>query len=260
MSNRLKRSLSFILGGLLALDGLYLISQNKVHLGIILPVIIGMGLIFYALAFDWIQSCIQVNKFRQKIWFGLWTAFFLWLSSVLIFFIYISSTLNHHLIAPPSTAVIVLGSGIENGQPSLTLKHRLDVSAAYAKQYPQTLLIMTGGLGFQQNISEAEVMSQYLQKQHQIDQSRILLEDKSTSTEQNLKNSQSLLAANQIALREPIAIATSDFHILRAKAIAKRQGYQQIIGLSATTPLYIRYNSWLREYFAFISGWMLNEY
>lgn len=134
------------------------------------------------------------------------------------------------------------------------------MSAAYAKQYPQTLLIMTGGLGFQQNISEAEVMSQYLQKQHQIDQSRILLEDKSTSTEQNLKNSQSLLAAHQISLSEPIAIATSDFHILRAKAIAERQGYQQIIGLSATTPLYIRYNSWLREYFAFISGWMLNEY
>lgn len=46
MSSRLKRSLSFILGALLALDGLYLISQNKVHLGIILPVIIGMGLIF----------------------------------------------------------------------------------------------------------------------------------------------------------------------------------------------------------------------
>lgn len=85
MSSRLKRSLSFILGALLALDGLYLISQNKVHLGIILPVIIGMGLIFYALAFDRIQSCIQVNKFRQKIWSGLWTAFFLWLSSVLIF-------------------------------------------------------------------------------------------------------------------------------------------------------------------------------
>ena len=119
---------------------------------------------------------------------------------------------------------------------------------------------MTGGLGFKEQITEAEVMSAYLQKQHQIDPSRILLEDQSTSTQQNLRNAQPLLKAHQISLNQPIVIATSDFHILRAKAIAKHQGYQQILSISAPTPLYIRYNSWLREYFAFMSGWLLNEY
>lgn len=103
-------------------------------------------------------------------------------------------------------------------------------------------------------------MSEYLQQQHHIDQSRILLEAKSTSTEENLRNVQPLLAQRHIHLNQPIVIATSDFHILRAKAIAKHQGYQQIVTLSAPTPLYIRYNSWLREYFAFISGWLLQEY
>lgn len=123
--------------------------------------------------------------------------------------------------------MIVLGSGIENGQPSLTLKHRLDVSAAYAKQYPQTLLIMTGGLGFQQNISEAEVMSQYLQKQHQIDQSRILLEDKSTSTEQNLKIAKAclqhikLLYVNQSQLQPAISTSYVQKQLLNDKAINK---------------------------------------
>lgn len=260
MSNSLKRYFSLIIGCLLLLDGLWLISQDKMHFGIILPVIIGSGLILYAWTFKWIHHFIQQHPFWQKLWRGLWVGFFIWLSTVLMFFIYLHFSLQHATTAPASAAVIVLGSGIENGQPSPTLKKRLDVSAAYAKRHPQSLMIMTGGLGFQEQISEAKVMSEYLQKQHQIAESRILLEDQSTSTQQNLSHTQMLLAAHQITLSEPIVIVTSDFHLLRATAIAKRQGYQQIITLSAPTPLYIRYNSWLREYFAFISGWLLNEY
>lgn len=160
----------------------------------------------------------------------------------------------------PASALIILGSGIENGHPSPTLKQRLDVGAAYAKHYPEALLVMTGGLGFKEQMTEASVMSEYLQQQHHIDPSRILLETQSTSTEENLRHVQPLLAQQHISLKQPIVIATSDFHILRAKAIAKHQGYQQILSLSAPTPLYIRYNSWLREYFAFLSGWLLQEY
>lgn len=260
MSDPLKRSFSFIIGSLLALVGLWLLSLDKIHLGIILPVIIGIGLILYALCFKWIQKFIQVSKLRQTLWHCAWAVFFLWLSTLLIFFGYLQYTIQQNMTPQPAAAIIVLGSGIENGQPSPTLKQRLDVGAAYAKQYPEAILIMTGGLEFREQMTEAEVMSTYLQKQHQIDQSRILLEDQSTSTEENLRNVQPLLKAHQISLNQPIVIATSDFHILRAKAIAKHQGYQQILPISAPTPLYIRYNSWLREYFAFMSGWLLNEY
>ena len=260
MSEYLKRSFSFIIGSLLALDGLWLLSLDKIHLGIILPVIIGIGLILYALCFKWIQRFIQASKLRLTLWHCAWAIFFLWITTLLIFFAYLQYTIQQNTTPQPAVAIIVLGSGIENGQPSPTLKQRLDVGAAYAKQYPEAILIMTGGLGFKEQITEAEVMSTYLQKQHQIDQSRILLEEQSTSTEENLLNVQSLLKAHQISLNQPIVIATSDFHILRAKAIAKHQGYQQILPISAPTPLYIRYNSWLREYFAFMSGWLLNEY
>ena len=120
--------------------------------------------------------------------------------------------------------------------------------------------MVSGGLSTGQKKSEAQVMADYLQQQYAIESSRILLESKSTSTEENLRNTRALLRAKQIDLSQPIAIATSDFHLLRSSAIAKHQGYQQIVALSAPTPLYIRYNSWLREYFAFISGWLLQEY
>ena len=59
---------------------------------------------------------------------------------------------------------------------------------------------------------------------------------------------------------QKIAIVTSDFHTIRAAAIAKHQGYQRPILLASPTPLSIRYNAWFREYFAFVSGWLFGEY
>ncbi len=260
MSSSFKRRLSFIIGSVLALDGLWLISLDKMHLGIILPAIIGIGLMLYALCFTWIQNFIQLKPLRKTLWRLAWAGFFLWVSTLFIFFSYLQYSIQQSNTVQPASAVIILGSGIEKGRPSPTLKQRLDIGATYAKQYPETLLIVTGGKGFQEQISEAVVMAEYLQQQHHIDPARILLEAKSTSTAENLRNVQPLLAQQHISLKQPIIIVTSDFHILRAKAIAKHQSYQQILTLSASTPLYIRYNSWLREYFAFISGWVLREY
>lgn len=260
MSSSFKRHLSLIIGSILTLDGLWLLSLDKIHLGIILPLIIGIGLMLYALFFNRIQSFIQRTQLRQTLWRCAWAGFFLWLSTLMIFFSYLLYSIQQSNTVQPASAVIILGSGIEKGHPSPTLKQRLDVGAAYAKRYPETVLVVTGGLGFKEQIAEATVMSEYLQQQHHIDPSRILLEAKSTSTAENLRNVQPLLAQQHISLKQPVVIVTSDFHILRAKAIAKHQGYQQIFTLSAPTPLYIRYNSWLREYFAFISGWLLQEY
>ena len=61
-------------------------------------------------------------------------------------------------------------------------------------------------------------------------------------------------------MNSKIAIVTSDFHTLRAGAIAKKQGYRNFITVGAGTPITTRYNAWLREYFAYLSGWVLGEY
>jgi hypothetical protein len=46
---------------------------------------------------------------------------------------------------------------------------------------------------------------------------------------------------------------------VRAQRIARKVGYAQVLPVAAPTPLYIRYNAWLREYFAFASSWLLGE-
>ena len=260
MSNQFKRSLSLIFALILGTNSLWLMSQGQRHFGVLLPIIISAALILYALFFSTIQRWKQHSRFRTLFWNSLWTGFLFWLMSVVVFFAYIQMSISSNNPAQPPAALLVLGSGIENGQPSPILKSRLDTAARYAVQYPDTLMIMTGGRNYRERLSEAEVMQHYIHTSYPELTNPIRLEDQSRSTKQNLLYSQAILKQQNIHPDDHIAIVTSDFHSPRARAIARHQGYQQVMSVSASTPLYLRYNSWLREYFAFISGWLLNEY
>lgn len=94
------------------------------------------------------------------------------------FFNYLNKN-NSQVEVPTSVAaIIVLGSGIENGQPSATLAKRLDRAAPIALTQPNAKLLLTGGVDFGETESEAIVMSLYLQQQHHIPATQIILEDK----------------------------------------------------------------------------------
>lgn len=178
----------------------------------------------------------------------------------MIFAVYLAQHIAPTQLKAPVHAIIVLGSGIQADQPAPTLKQRLDTAAQIAQQQKQSIVVLTGGLGFGEKWTEADVGARYLQQHYHLSTQRLLLEDRSTSTELNLANSAPLMQKKGITLNLPIAIVTSDFHTVRAAAIAKKLGYQQVYMISAETPLNIRYNAWLREYFAFVSGWLLREY
>ena len=136
----------------------------------------------------------------------------------------------------------------------------MDRAADIAKQQPQALITVSGGLDYGEKQTEAEIMSKYLQENDQIQVERILQENKSTSTALNLKNSQQILKQYHLNVDSKIAIVTSDFHTIRAGAIAEKQGYRNFVTIGSKTPITTRYNAWLREYFAYLSGWILGEY
>lgn len=247
-------------GALLFADGLFLILQKKWHLGTVLPFLVGFICCVYALWMATIHSYISHRIRLKKLWILCWSLFGIWLFSVLGFFTYLNTQTNHADATHNIDAIIVLGSGIIQGKASPTLALRLDRAAQVSEKFPNALIIVSGGQDFGEVKTEAEVMSAYLQQQHHISPSKILLEDQSTSTELNLKNSQPILKDHHLNLNSSIAVVTSDFHTLRSSAIAQKQGYTQISMISAPTPLMTRYNAWLREYFAYLSGWLLNEY
>lgn len=117
-------------------------------------------------------------------------------------------------------AVIVLGCKVNGGKPSLMLKRRLNSAAEYLKNNPDVPCIVSGGKGSDEKISEAKAMKIYL-VECGIDSSRILTEDKSVNTYENISNSLAMLDKQS----GEIAIVTDGFHQYRAGYIAKTLGF-----------------------------------
>ena len=140
---------------------------------------------------------------------------------------------------------IILGAGLEKDQVSERLKIRLDTAYAALKDN-DIPIIVSGGKGDGELISEAEAMKSYLINLG-IEEKRIVLEDKSTSTYENLKFSSKLLRDQE----DKILIVTSDYHMFRAKMIGKRLGWE-VEGVSAVNPASTRWSLMKREILAVI--------
>ncbi|MEH7750399.1 YdcF family protein [Bacillus toyonensis] len=149
--------------------------------------------------------------------------------------------------------IIVLGSKVNGTKPSYSLQYRIDKAAEYLKSHEKTIAIVSGGQGKGENISEALAMKQGLMKQN-IAEDRIIMEDKSTSTDENITFSKPLIPANM----KKGMIVTNDFHMFRAKKIAAKQGLQ-LEGLPAKTPKPIIIPSNVREYLAITQYWFMNR-
>ena len=157
-----------------------------------------------------------------------------------------------------SNYVIVLGAQIIGTRPSLTLINRLNSASAYLKENNDSLVIVSGGQGADEDVSEAYVMSEYLKRQG-IDEARIILEAKSSNTYENLKFSIEKIREFDRGKNIEILIATSDYHIFRSKMLAKRLNIQAE-GLASKTPKSTIIKAYVREYFAIIKSFIFDNF
>lgn len=149
--------------------------------------------------------------------------------------------------------IIVLGSKVNGTKPSYSLQYRIDKAGEYLKSHEKTIAIVSGGKGKGEDISEALAMKYELMKL-KIAEDRIIMEDKSTSTDENIAFSKPLIPDNM----KKGMIVTNDFHMFRAKKIAAKQGLQ-LEGLPAETPKRIVIPSNIREYLAITQYWFMNR-
>lgn len=248
-------------GLIIVIDCIILMAVGKINFGSVVPFLVGIIFIAHGIFWHAIRQFFSQYLWLNRLWYALWAIFVLWLISFVVFSYFLQQQIkNSQQPAPTVAAIIVLGSGTVAGKPTPTLASRLDTAVPLIKSQPDALVITSGGVGFQRTRSEADIMATYLHETHGIQFERVLQEGKSTSTEENLAHSQDIIEAKGLAITAPIAIVTSDFHTIRAASIARHQGYQQPIPVASSTPLSIRYNAWFREYFAFVSGWLLGEY
>lgn len=143
--------------------------------------------------------------------------------------------------------VIVLGAGLKGTVPTNPLRVRIDRAYEYMCENKDTILIASGGQGFGEDISEAQCIASILESRG-IDASRIILEDKSTSTEENLKNTLEVIGDSKAS----VGIITNGFHEYRANLIAEDVGFENIASVPAVTlfPVGIHYT--VREFFGVV--------
>lgn len=137
---------------------------------------------------------------------------------------------------PANTNAVILGCSVKGTRPSTVLKERLDAAYEYLLENPEAICVLSGGQGDGEDISEAECMYRYLTERG-IAAERLLLEDRSTTTEENLRFSMELL--EEQGIEEPITIVTSEFHEYRANQVAERLGITSYSTPSHTFILYL---------------------
>lgn len=151
--------------------------------------------------------------------------------------------------------IVVLGAQLKTTGPSRVLQYRLDTAYEYLTAHPDTKVIVSGGQGSNEPASEAQGMYDYLVKRG-IEPGRIVLEDKSVNTEQNIRFSKEFLQADA----DKVGIVSNNFHVFRAVKLAKAAGYRNVVGIAAPATAFYLPNNMLREFFGVVKDFLMGHF
>ena len=155
---------------------------------------------------------------------------------------------------PKRDYVIVLGAAVYGEEPSLTLVRRLEGALAYLEEYPASVAIVSGGMGAGENITEAQAMHDWL-IEHEIPEERILMEEKATSTLENLDFSFAIIRERGDEPDGNVAIVSSAYHLYRAKLMARNLGVEAVGVAAPWGRTLVMFNYFIREAFGVTHLW-----
>jgi len=153
--------------------------------------------------------------------------------------------------------LVILGAGLNGETVSLALYNRLMAGVEYLEKNPDAKVVVSGGQGPNETITEAEAMRRFLVSRG-IDENRIWLEDRSTSTMENFKFSKKVIEENSGKPIDEITFITNSFHIFRSKILASRNGLKAY-AISCETPGQVIVQMYIREYFALIKSFIADK-
>lgn len=234
---------------------LFLVSglTAKFHTGNAAGMAVSAALAFVCLFPDTAARLI-VKAAETKAGRVLLVLFFLLAAVSVILAIVISVFMARAIDNAPETPanVIVLGCRVKESGASLMLEKRIEAAYEYLSENPDVICIASGGKGSDEPVSEALCIRDGLVSRG-ISESRIIMEDKSTNTYENIRNSLEII--DSIGAERRAVIITSEFHQLRASMISKKQGLESFSKSSHTfLPLLPSY--WVREWFAVAYEWV----
>ena len=197
--------------------------------------------LFGVLRYFMLRRKVAVPKWLRRTYYTLLTVFLL--SFAVIEGMILS--MAHSAPEPGLEHIIVLGAAVIGGKPSNTLILRTDTAAEYLFDNPAALAVASGGVSSGETISEAACIRDGLIERG-IDPSRILVEDGSHDTEQNIRMSLALIPEG-----ESVGVVSDGYHLFRASLIARRCG-RSVFPIPSRTLLPLGIHFTVREYFAVV--------
>ncbi|MCY6959326.1 YdcF family protein [Clostridium brassicae] len=216
--------------------------------------LIGGSLIFYGLVKSkYNYKMPKLNNLMKGI---LYVIAFMWLISFMVIEgLIIKHGINQEM--RETKYLLVLGAGVKGERMSQTLRDRMYKSLEYIRKYPNVKIIVSGGKGNGESISEAEAMKRFLVV-NGVDEKNIIKEDKSTNTYENLKYTKEMFNKFSDQSNLNISMVTTNFHMYRAQFLAKKAGIESY-AVPAKMNFILIPNYYVREYFAVINSCILNQ-
>ena len=218
-------------------------------LGIVLAVLLvgGEVLIFW---WDYYVSGSQTEVMVHDMLTNLVAAIYLYFECMMVGTMVADAIAARYEPEKDKDYIIVLGCAIrKDGTPTPLLRGRLDRALAFAREQEEAtgkapVFVLSGGQGSDEVISEAACMARYLSEQG-VGEERMILEDQSTDTEENMGNAKALIFARDPGAK--VAFSTTNYHVFRSGLKARRVK-MRALGMGAKTKWYFWPNAAVREF------------
>ena len=220
------------------LDTIIVCFLSNYNLGVILPAVLGLPLLLLGLFWPRMDAGFWLFGRRlMLVCYGLGCLFLLFLGSLMLR----SIDRGEH---GDYDTLIILGAAVHGDRVTWVLSNRLDTAYDYAAAHPDTVLVVSGGLGDVESVTEASAMAGYLVRKG-LSPARVLQEDRAASTAENFAFSKAILE-KRLGPDASIGFVTTRFHVYRASRVAQKEGLSAR-GLGAPDVWYIALNNFLRE-------------
>lgn len=237
--------ISLLLGVLLLGNGIMMSLIANFNIGLLPVYALGGVLFLFGMFFE---------KLKYKKLFGSIIA--LGLSVIITFGMLLGIYGGMDTATYKEETLIVLGCGIRGERVSVGLAKRLDKAFEYHQRNPQAMIIVAGGQGPQEDIPEALAMKRYLTEKG-VPEEKIIMEDKSTSTITNFKNSRAIIQEKGMSL-SGVVFVTNGYHVYRSASYAKKEGFSDISHLGTDIIWYTVPMNYMREMLAVVKMWVFD--
>lgn len=164
---------------------------------------------------------------------------------------------GHHYDKEKPDYLVVLGAGLRGSEISTSLLYRLETALEFHEEYPEIKIVVSGGQGEGEDVTEASAMKNFLIS-HGVDENLIIAEDKSTNTYENFLFTKELLEKQTGKDKFKITVISNNFHMYRAKFLANEVGFDTL-GYPAPAHKSSTLVFHVREFFGVIKAYIFKK-